>query len=54
MHACARISITAANIIPVTPAARIESPIMLIAKPSQYVDDISAIEGARPPCDNQE
>jgi hypothetical protein len=34
-----------------TPAARIESPITLIAKPSQYVDDTSAIDGGP---DNQE
>ena len=46
---CARISITAARIIPATPAATIEIPIMLTAKPSQYVDDIvddiSSFEG---------
>jgi hypothetical protein len=46
---CARISITAARIIPATPAVTIEIPIMLTAKPSQYaddiVDDISSFEG---------
>ena len=37
---CAHISITAARIIPATLAATIESPIMLNANPSQYVEDI--------------